>query len=99
MERSFTVEFLPFGRTIEVTSKKRIFDIALASGFEIRSECHGQGTCGRCMVRLIRCYTAPTENEGHLFSNGKLKKGFRLACQARVESNLKILLPEESLNL
>ena len=30
MERSFTVEFLPFGRTIEVTSKKRIFDIALA---------------------------------------------------------------------
>lgn len=97
MERTFTVEFLPSGKKTKISPKIRILDAARTSGFEFQSECGGQGTCGKCMVRLIKSYTEPTGNEAHLFSGGKLEQGFRLACQALVESNLKVFLPEESL--
>ncbi len=97
MEKIFTVKFLPSGKKTKTSSKIRIMDAARTSGFEFQSECGGQGTCGKCMVRLIKSYTKPTGNEGHLFSDGKLAQGFRLACQALVESNLKVFLPEESL--
>ena len=97
MEKIFTVEFLPCGEKSITFSKARIMDVARVSGFEFESECDGQGTCGKCAVRLIRSYTEPTTNEVHLFSAGKLREGFRLACQARVESDLKIMIPDESL--
>jgi uncharacterized 2Fe-2S/4Fe-4S cluster protein (DUF4445 family) len=96
MERIFTVEFLPSGKKTKTSSKTTIMDVAHASGFEFQGECDGKGTCGKCMVRLIKSYTEPTGNEGHLFSGGKLAEGFRLACQALVESDLKVFLPEES---
>jgi uncharacterized 2Fe-2S/4Fe-4S cluster protein (DUF4445 family) len=97
MERIFTVEFLPSGKKTKTSSKIRIMDAAGAAGFEFQGECGEKGICGKCMVRLIKSYTEPTGNEGHLFSGGKLAQGFRLACQALVESDLKVFLPEESL--
>jgi ferredoxin len=97
MAHEHRVAFLPLGVKTTVTDQERIFDAAGAAGLDLASECGGRGTCGRCLIRLIRCYTAPTGNEVHLLSQGKLDQGFRLACQTRVTRNLKVFVPEMTL--
>ena len=57
---------------------------------EIDSECGGQGTCGMDIVRIeegLECLTKMTDAEMRFLEQGKLKKGLRLTCQARVAKN------------
>ena len=54
---------------------------------EIDSDCGGQGTCGRDIIRVeegVESLTAMTPHEYHFLDQGVLKPGQRLACQARV---------------
>lgn len=54
---------------------------------EIDSDCGGQGTCGRDIIRVeegLEALTAMTPQEHHFLAQGILKPGQRLACQARV---------------
>ncbi len=97
MAREHRVEFLPFGVKRTVADQQRVFDAAGAAGLDLASECSGGGTCGQCLVRLIRCFTEPTGNEVHLLSQGKLDAGFRFACQTRVTRDLKVFIPEMTL--
>jgi len=60
-----------------------ILEHAQKLGVEIRSECGGQGICGRCIVRIDRGAEGlrpPTSAEEAF----KLGKSERLACQARI---------------
>ncbi len=91
------VEFLPLGVKTTVTDRERLFDAAGTAGLALASECAGSGTCGRCLVRLVRCHTEPTGNEVHLLSQGKLDAGFRFACQTRVTRDLKVFVPRMTL--
>jgi len=95
--REFSVEFLPSGRTIRVPAEKRLADAAQEAGLPLASRCGGEGTCGRCLVRLIRCHTDPTAREAYILAAGKLARGFRLGCQVRVASPLRVLVPVQSL--
>ncbi len=97
MARKHRVEFLPLGVKTTVTDQVRIFDAAAAAGLHLASECAGGGTCGQCLVRLIRSYTEPTGNEVHLLSRGKLDQGFRFACQSRITRDLKVFVPQMTL--
>jgi uncharacterized 2Fe-2S/4Fe-4S cluster protein (DUF4445 family) len=66
---------------------------------EIDSECGGQGTCGMDIVRIeegLECLTKMTDVEMRFLEQGKLKKGLRLTCQARVAKNsndVKVFIP------
>ena len=56
-------------------------------GVEIDSDCGGQGSCGRDIIRVekgVEALTAMTPQEQHFLDQGVLKPGQRLACQARV---------------
>lgn len=69
-------------------------------GVEIDSECGGQGVCGKDVVRIERgaeSLSELTEIEKGLLAKGKLRSGWRLACQARVTrdlSGISVFMPD-----
>jgi uncharacterized 2Fe-2S/4Fe-4S cluster protein (DUF4445 family) len=69
-------------------------DVLRRAGISLENECGGQGTCGRCAVRLAdgRCDGGASEN----LDAEKARQGYVLACQARVLSDLVVDVPEES---
>jgi uncharacterized 2Fe-2S/4Fe-4S cluster protein (DUF4445 family) len=59
--------------------------------------CGGKGWCGKCIVQVVKNeakVSPPTEIELKHISPGDLEKGIRLACQARILDNSRIVLSE-----
>lgn len=56
------------------------------AGVTISQPCSGRGICGRCAVVVSGGVSAPNHQEKHW--------GVRLACQAIVEGDVEVLLPE-----
>jgi uncharacterized 2Fe-2S/4Fe-4S cluster protein (DUF4445 family) len=76
-----------------------IFEISRDAGIELVSLCGGIGSCDSCRVQLISGeLTQPTIEEEALFGVDELKQGWRLACQARPISSIKLAIPPESLS-
>ena len=46
------VEFHPSGQTVQVPPQTGLLDAARQAGVEIESPCGGEGTCGKCIVRV-----------------------------------------------
>lgn len=61
-------------------------DILAANGFDIARPCGGRGSCGKCAVIL----------EGQVLPPNEAEKcaGTRLACQAKLLGDAKVILPE-----
>ena len=90
----FTVEFLPHNRKIRVLQGRRLIRAALEAGVHVNASCGGEGVCGKCRVLI-----ESGEVEGGIsekLSRADLDKGYRLACLARVQSDLKVRIPVES---
>jgi len=83
-----------YGIKIEITDKKNILDILRSKGFEIPSYCGGRGTCGKCKIKFLNSPPQPTDAERKLLSPKEIKKGIRLACQHRVETDISIEISE-----
>ena len=73
---------------IEIKLGESILDhIKRIGGVEISSECGGRGVCGLDVVRIEQGYKSLSPlstSEQKFFDQGKLKRGQRLACQARI---------------
>ena len=52
--------------------------------------CNGQGTCGRCLVKVSGEVTAPTVLELERLDARELIAGWRLACQTRVKGQVQL---------
>ncbi len=64
-------------------------------GVEIDSECGGQGTCGKDVVRIetgAEYLTPATDVESRFLEDGQLKANRRLACQAKVAKDAERIL-------
>jgi uncharacterized 2Fe-2S/4Fe-4S cluster protein (DUF4445 family) len=98
MKKNITVLFEPEGRKIEVESEISIFEAARRVGVSIRSECGGQGVCGKCKVIVLdkKSVSELTEVEGKHLSPEEIESGYRLACQAHLKRSVAIMIPEES---
>ena len=73
--------------------------LANASGVFIRSDCNGDGTCGKCRVVIAEhgeSLGELTYSEQDLLSERDARQGYRLACQVYVKENLVVRIPEES---
>jgi len=91
---SYIVVFEPDGVCVEVESSKTILDVAREAGVAIDSACGGQGTCGRCKVRVA--LGRPGGRPGDVLSRQEVEAGMVLACQATVEDDLVVEVPLES---
>ena len=88
------VLFQPHNREIIVPDGRKLIRAAMEAGVHINASCGGEGVCGKCRVILEQ-----GEVEGGVterLSNEDVEKGYILACQARVKSDLVIRVPVES---
>jgi len=88
------VTFLPFNETIEVEKGVTVFEAAARAGIYMSSICGGDGICGKCKVIVKEgdVMSRPTT----LLKREEIKKGYVLACQTEVETDIVVEIPPES---
>ncbi|SHL07845.1 Uncharacterized 2Fe-2 and 4Fe-4S clusters-containing protein, contains DUF4445 domain [Desulfatibacillum alkenivorans DSM 16219] len=93
-----TVTLLPSGEKIRVKPGSVLLD-ALKDGCPIRADCGGKGICGKCKIILDDPErSSPVGLEKDFLAENRIDAGWRLACQIQVHTDMKIRLPENSLD-
>lgn len=78
---------------IEMNDGENMLDGALERNVEIDYSCR-EGMCDSCLVRILagnNNITAPTQEEFDMLGEEEVAKGFRLACQVKVNGPVKIM--------
>ncbi len=88
------VTFLPFNETIEVEKGVTVFEAAARAGIYVSSICGGDGICGKCKVIVKEGEV--TSHPTTLLKREEIKKGYVLACQTEVETDMVVEIPPES---
>ena len=81
-EAEIPVLFEPQGSRVFVLKGTRIIEAAARAGAAVNMPCGGQGTCGKCKVRVLGAPQPPTESEQRTLTQEELETGVRLACQS-----------------
>jgi len=90
----FKVTFLPSEKTAEVEKGETLLEAAKQANVFINSICGGDGICGKCrlIVKEGEVDSPPTT----LLDRNEIRRGYVLACQAGVQSDLTVKVPPES---
>ncbi len=94
---SVTVTFEPQGRAVRVHPGVTVREAAARAGVFLDYPCGGQGTCGKCRVRMSADSGQLTSVERDLLPESERRHGMRLACQCVVKDSLTVTVPETSL--
>ena len=89
-----TVLFTPENIAIQVAPGTSLLQAANLAGINLVSSCGGDGTCGRCLVKVQDGHVRVSES-GNLSARAK-QAGLVLACQAFADSNVVVNIPSMS---
>ncbi len=90
--------FEPLGLRVTSREGTTIFEAARDAGVALNSVCGGRGTCGQCRIRVLKGDVSPlSDREKASLKEDDIADGFRLACQTRPLSDLKVYVPPASL--
>ncbi|MFA7283071.1 MAG: ASKHA domain-containing protein [Candidatus Omnitrophota bacterium] len=92
--RKFKIIFRPDNLTVEAEEGKTVLDAAVSAGIDINSSCGGEGTCGKCKVRVLK--GAPDILTSGLISPRERKNKVFPACLTVIRGDLEIEVPENS---
>jgi len=93
---------------IIVKSNKKSFEIIAIQGqnlleqlreahVAINSPCNGNGTCGKCKVKILSGYLPDaSQNEAKVLGTKAIEAGYRLSCSYNIQSDIEILLEDGS---
>lgn len=90
----YKITFLPHEKQIEVDENTQLIRAAMDSGVHINASCGGEGVCGKCRVIIESGEVDGGISE--MLSAEDREKGYRLACLAKVKSDLTVRVPTES---
>lgn len=94
----FQVDFEPVGRRISVEPETTLLNAAQRAGVLLTAICGGEGSCGRCIVRVMSGQVSPpTQIEQSELGREQIAAGLRLACQTNVASDVHVHIPPDSL--
>lgn len=94
----FQVDFEPVGRRISVEPETTLLNAAQRAGVLLTAICGGEGSCGRCIVRVMSGQVSPpTPIEQAELGREQIAAGWRLACQTNVASDVHVHIPPDSL--
>ncbi len=94
----FLVDFQPVGRRASIEEGKTLLQAAQSAGVGLVAPCGGTGSCGRCRVKLQEGSLNPhTKDEEAFLTEVELHEGWRLGCRAVPLSDVKVIIPPESL--
>jgi len=94
--KKFKVTFLPEGKDIEVEENTTLMQAAGKAGVYINTICGGKGVCGKCRVQVISGKIKASKQAIALLTKDQIDDSYVLACQARVQDNLEVVIPPES---
>jgi len=95
------VHFQPHGRKVEPRKGRTLLEHAREAGVAIESVCGSAGKCGKCRI-VVRSggkfLSPPSTSESKALELRAVEAGHRLACQAKVASEGRIIVevPQES---
>ncbi len=90
-----TIEFLPAHKSVEAPSDTPLVTVARQASVEIELPCGGDGSCGRCIVRVTGG-EVETESLGRIPSSA-VSSGYVLACRTRIsDDSVTVELPERT---
>ncbi len=96
--QQFVIDFEPIGRRASAQPDETILQVAQRAGVGIMAVCGGHGTCGRCVVQVrAGLLSEPTAVEKKRFNPDQLAQGYRLACQVKPLSDVKLYVPPSSM--
>ena len=90
----YKITFLPHEKQITVDEDTRLIRAAMDSGVHINASCGGEGVCGKCRVIIESGEVEAGVSE--MLSPEDKESGYRLACLARVKSDLTVRIPTDS---
>ena len=94
----FIIDFEPIGMRIQAESEKSLLTLAQEAGISLSAVCGGAGVCGACKVICVSGSLSDVQAEERaVFSETELQKGWRLACMAYPQADMKIEIPPESM--
>ena len=94
------VTFLPDNRTVEVRPGTTLLEASRRARAAVRTRCHGMASCLMCKVTVTGDQAAALQEPGRiecLKIGSQLNEGVRLACQARVKSDVVVTVPKDPL--
>ncbi|MBN1220328.1 MAG: DUF4445 domain-containing protein [Anaerolineae bacterium] len=95
---TYQVDFEPIGKRIEVAPNTTLLEAAQQAGLVLASTCGGMRTCGQCRVVILSGNVSPSDpDEENILTELELQSGQRLACNTRVQGNVKVHVPTTSL--
>ncbi|HXV94457.1 MAG TPA: ASKHA domain-containing protein [Pseudonocardia sp.] len=90
------IRFDPHGarpREVRVPAGATLFDAASWNGIAVDSTCGGHGTCRKCRMRVAEGDVTVSRLDPRAFGPDELRAGWRLACRARAEQDLRVEVP------
>jgi Na+-transporting NADH:ubiquinone oxidoreductase subunit F len=78
---------------------KSLLRILFESKYFIPSACGGKGTCGYCKLRVTDGGGDTLPTEKLILGPQEQREQYRLACQLKVKNDLKVIIPEEYLDI
>ncbi len=84
------------GKKVTAHAQKgdNLMDVARAASIPVDAPCNGNGTCGKCKLRIISGQLH-SEESIHL-SDEEYQEGWRLSCQAWIDDDLDVEVPESA---
>ncbi len=72
---------------------QNLLELLRMSNIEVNSTCNGNGTCGKCKVKISSgTLPAASQNEIKILGTKAVEEGYRFSCGCRVEADMKIIL-------
>ncbi len=79
------------GKNFEYVPKKNLLQLLLENNIFVDNPCNGNGTCGKCKVRVLEGNLPPlSKGERKLLKEDEINAGIRLSC---------FLVPEEDITI
>jgi len=80
----------------EAVTETLLSDLLKSSNYFFSFPCNGQGSCGKCRIKVNGLLEPPTMAESKHLTSSEIIAGYRLACQTKVKGKIMIELPDHS---
>lgn len=100
------IKILPSNKIISVKRGANLLDALLNADVHIESLCGGEGTCGKCIIKLVKGNFGSnnySDSQGmrnrrassvpHSLTDEQFRGGYRLACLSTIEEDAVISIP------
>lgn len=86
-------------RELEVQGGQYLLNSLAANKIFIPSACGGKATCGLCKLQVMEGAGPLLPTEEPYLTPEEVDQDFRLACQVKIKTDMKLLIPEELFNI